>query len=601
MRFRRKLQLLFALTVMVCISAVAAAVSYFARRSFEQASKARTAALIFRFERELAETEGSIQRRVEAIATSPTATRMAVALNQGSIDYGEYLNEAGDLADLHQLDFLDFVDDHGTILSSAVWPAKFGYKTTAPLTQSQKIFFQREDLPDGAVLGLCALSRVTVGQKSLFVIGGQRIDRKFIGNMAMPAGMRALLYEDLGPGAGPPHIIDPFGLQPATAPVASVIEKVRSNPRENAGLVHWSSNAESDEMVYATPMFGADQKLLGALLITDSLRPYVELRRQIRYLSLLVGGLGILLAIASSAWAATRVTRPVEQLASAARRVASGDWSAQVEVSSTDELAGLAQSFNHMTHELQQQRDRLLQAERVAAWRELARRLAHELKNPLFPLQLTVENLVRARQQSPGQFDETFRESSSTLLGEIANLKTIVSRFSEFSKMPEPHFERVQLNEVVQDVARLFQAQFNAPGRPAIKCRLELASSLDPIAADPELLHRAISNLVLNAIEAMPGGGVLTLRTSQDGGVVSVQVLDTGSGLTAEERERLFTPYFTNKTHGTGLGLAIVQSIVSDHGGKISVQSLPGSGTTFTLELPRNNKREVAEATTSAN
>ena len=105
-----------------------------------------------------------------------------------------------------------------------------------------------------------------------------------------------------------------------------------------------------------------------------------------------------------------------------------------------------------------------MQTERVAAWRELARRLAHELKNPLFPLQLTVENLVRARQQSPEQFEEVFHESSSTLLAEIANLKNIISRFSEFSKMPQPQFQRVDLNETVRNVARLFQAQLQSPG-----------------------------------------------------------------------------------------------------------------------------------------
>ena len=117
-----------------------------------------------------------------------------------------------------------------------------------------------------------------------------------------------------------------------------------------------------------------------------------------------------------------------------------------------------------------------MQAERVAAWRELARRLAHELKNPLFPLQLTVENLVRAREQSaeqnPEQFDEVFRESSATLLAEIANLKTIISRFSEFSRMPQPQFQRVDINEVVRNVARLLQAQLQSPGHARLLATL---------------------------------------------------------------------------------------------------------------------------------
>jgi signal transduction histidine kinase len=137
-------------------------------------------------------------------------------------------------------------------------------------------------------------------------------------------------------------------------------------------------------------------------------------------------------------------------------------------------------------------------------------------------------------------------------------------------------------------VARLFQAQFQAKGREAIHCQMQLDGRLGPIAADPELLHRALANLVLNAMDAMPKGGTLTLRTRRDDGKVIIEVCDTGSGLTSEECERIFTPYYTSKQHGTGLGLAIVQSVVSDHGGRISVQSEPGKGTTFLMELPSN-------------
>jgi nitrogen fixation/metabolism regulation signal transduction histidine kinase len=241
-----------------------------------------------------------------------------------------------------------------------------------------------------------------------------------------------------------------------------------------------------------------------------------------------------------------------------------------------------------MTAELLGQKERLVQAERVAAWRELARRLAHELKNPLFPLQLTVENLVRARQQNPEQFEEVFRESSRTLLAELANLKGIIGRFSEFSKMPQPQLQRVQVNEVIRGVVQLFQAQLEAPGRAKISCDLQLDPRLEPVAADAELLHRVISNLVLNAMDAMPQGGALTLRTRDEDGKVLIEVADTGSGLTPEECARIFTPYYTSKQHGTGLGLAIVQSVVSDHGGSIRVQSEPGRGTTFVIELPRS-------------
>jgi two-component system, NtrC family, nitrogen regulation sensor histidine kinase NtrY len=260
-----------------------------------------------------------------------------------------------------------------------------------------------------------------------------------------------------------------------------------------------------------------------------------------------------------------------------------------VDVAGGHEVEQMAASFNRMTSELQSQRERLLQAERVAAWRELARRLAHELKNPLFPLQLTVENLIRARQQNSEQFDEVFRESSETLLAEITNLKEIIGKFGEFSKMPQPQLQPVELNELIKGVAQLFRAQFE---HAKISCDLQLDPHLKTVAGDSDLLHRAISNLVLNAIDAMPEGGALRLRTQDRRSNVEIEVSDTGPGMTREECEMIFTPYYTNKQSGSGLGLAIVQSVVSDHEGTVRVQSNPGRGTTFIIELPKR----IAEA-----
>jgi signal transduction histidine kinase len=159
--------------------------------------------------------------------------------------------------------------------------------------------------------------------------------------------------------------------------------------------------------------------------------------------------------------------------------------------------------------------------------------------------------------------------------------------------MPQPQLQRVRVNEVVRGVMQLFQAQLDAPGRAKISCDLQLEPHLEPVAADAELLHRAVANLVLNAMDAMPQGGTLTLRTREEDGRVLIEVADTGSGLTPEECERIFTPYYTSKQHGTGLGLAIVQSIVSDHGGRIRVQSEPGRGTTFVIELPKDSGRNA--------
>jgi two-component system nitrogen regulation sensor histidine kinase NtrY len=602
MIFRRKLLAVFALTVFLVVAAVAVLVSALTRRAFEKTEEVRTAALVTQFQREFERQGEDAARRVEAIASSEAATRLAMALNQGSADTGGYFELSKSMAENYQLDFLEFLDKRGVIISSAQWPAKFGYTDSAfeSLASSvdQPAFLKQEELQDSTALGLFAVRSSRVGERPLYLIGGRRLDKHFLAALNLSADMRTLLYENRGEHFAPELLIDPSdaarvgAVRPADK-LASLIEAVRQSNGEMAAVVHWSTDQADDELFHAIPLRGAgkDRPLLGILLVGNSLRSYVELKRHIRSSALLVGSGGIVLAILLSSWAAARATRPVVELARAAREVAGGNWNTKVVVSGNDEMAELATSFNRMTTELLTQKERLVQAERVAAWRELARRLAHELKNPLFPLQLTVENLVRAREGTPEQFDEVFRESATTLLSELANLKGIVGRFSEFSKMPHPQLETVKVNEVVRGVAKLFQAQLQAPGRAAIACKLELDEGLPPIAADAELLHRAISNLVLNAMDAMPQGGTLTLRTWGADGKAMIEVSDSGSGLTQEECERIFTPYYTSKRHGTGLGLAIVQSVVSDHGGRISVHSDPGHGATFLIELPRDGNK----------
>jgi signal transduction histidine kinase len=151
--------------------------------------------------------------------------------------------------------------------------------------------------------------------------------------------------------------------------------------------------------------------------------------------------------------------------------------------------------------------------------------------------------------------------------------------------MPQPERRPIQINDIASSVMRVFHAQLQE--KKNISVRTQFADALPEILGDADLLRRALQNLVLNAIDAMPQGGELTIRTRTLLSAIEISVSDTGSGLTQEECARLFTPYYTTKQHGTGLGLAIVQSVVSDHGGKISVDSAKDKGTTFRIELPR--------------
>ena len=565
MSFRTKIFLSITGTVVLAVWIVAMVVSALVTRSFERRDMERTAAVVSELQKEMEQRGADIVRRVEAAAGSDAVARLAVNLG-GQLDTSQYYAQAQELAEEQSLDFLELVGPDGAIISSAEWPARFGYKEdwlAQPADwNAQKAFLKKEDLADGSALGLIAVRTLKAGNGMLYIAGGRRLDKEFLASLPESEGVRLELDRNFEPLVSPSQLVD----------------EVRRQRRQLTKVTDAASTT-------AIPLFGRDQQLLAILLIENSRAELASLKRYIQGTAAGVGGAGVLLALMLSFWTASRVTRPLRSLASSVRDVAEGRWDTRAEVRSSDEVGQLASDFNAMTEQLVEQRDRMIQAERVAAWRELARRLAHELKNPLFPLQITIENLQRAREASPEQFDEVFRESTSTLLAELGALKTIIGRFSDFAKMPAPELEPVNVNDVVREVVQLFDAQLDAPGRPPVEAKLELDAGVGAVQADPEQLRRALRNLVLNALDAMPQGGVLALRTLAHDGKVTIEVADTGEGLTPEECDRLFTPYYTTKQHGTGLGLAIVQSVVSDHKGTITVHSEPGKGTAFRIEL----------------
>ncbi|HZU45262.1 MAG TPA: ATP-binding protein [Terriglobales bacterium] len=589
--FRAKLVTLFTVIVVVTVTLVTSIVSVNMRGAFERLENERIAALGAQFQQQLAQRGTEVTDQIAGIATPESTLRIAIDVNRPGADYSPYVNEAQTLAGAHHLDFLEFVDYDGTIISSAQWPARFGYKetwVTQPMNwEKQPAFLAAEEMPQGTAVGLIAVRVVQARDRNLYIVGGRRLDREFLASLSLPKGMRALLYLAPNTSRGTQSVTDIKGAFANSEKLQPLLQSVREQKKETTATITWSADPASAETFQAIPLLDRGGDILGAFLVGSSREELVHIEQYIRSVAFVVGAGGVLLGFVFSGWVGSRVTRPMERLVEAAREVAAGDWNTQVAVESEDELGELADAFNRMTVRLTEQRDQLVQAERVAAWRELARRLAHELKNPLFPLQITIENLLRAREQSPAQFDEVFRESTATLLAELTNLKNIIARFSDFAKMPAPQLQAVNLNQIAANVVNLFSAQFNLPGKPPIESRLEFDDQLEPIQADPDLLHRAVQNLVLNAMDAMPSGGTLRVRTAKTNSGVRLEVSDTGKGLTREECQRLFTPYYTTKQHGTGLGLAIVQSVVSDHGGHVSVSSEPERGTTFQIDLPR--------------
>jgi len=583
MNLRQKILLMFSLTVILAVGAVAWTVSVRVRSLFESLDRDRTAALVNQFVHEYLRRGDEVAHRVDRMARDERVVRMAYDLAHGG-DPATYLTEAGTLAQEYELDYLELVQPDGGIVSSAQWPAHFGYKEPAIANVGLPTFLKEEILgQDRSETGLFVAQAIPGTESALDIVAGERLDSAFLANLSAPAGSTLYLYRNSSSPFDASSLIDAAGAVSDDVRYKDVIDQARSSGMQMSARTT-AGDSESLNLT-AIPLKSASGSVIAVLLVANSRRELVEAQQHIRRIAYGVAGVGILFAIIVSLWIAARVSRPVEQLAQATRNVARGDWEVRVPVTSRDEVGLLAEAFNRMTVELVSQRARLVQSERVAAWRELARRLAHELKNPLFPLQLTVENMIRAKKLSPEMFEEVFAEGVTALTDEIANLKAIIGRFSDFSKMPKPQMNQIDLRDVLVRVIRLY-----GPGLEQREDPITLVSKLPAnpllVSVDSELMHRAFSNLVLNAMDAMPDGGTLTITAVRKGGNVRTTIADTGHGMTTEECERLFTPYYTTKQEGTGLGLAIVQSVIADHHGAIVVDSTPGSGTAFVIDLP---------------
>ena len=583
MTLRQKMLLMLALTVLGVVTAVGWTGSVRVRNVFEGLDRQQTDTLVEQFQHEFNQRAADTAEALDRMAASDPVRRIAFDLANGG-DPAPYLTLAVPLAQEYRLDYLEVVAHDGNIVSSLQWTARFGYKEPAIAAAGKPAFLKQEDMPDGtSQVGLFAARKVNGTDPPVYVVGGRQLDAGFLRDFPIPAGTQIFIYRNVSGPFDPHNFAGPAQGIESAAHYSAQIDEARNYARNAEGVVYPTPRSEDSMSVTAIPLKAANGDVLAVLVVANSRRSMVEVQQHIRDIAYGIAGLGIIFAVLASLWIAARISRPIEELARAAQQVASGDWETRVNIRSLDEVGALARSFNNMTRQLVEQRERLVQTERVAAWRELARRLAHELKNPLTPLQITVENMVRAKKLPKKQFDEVFRESAATLEAEIENLKTIVGRFSDFSKLPKPEAVPMDARESVRRVVKLYG--------PALEEKhIELGTSISseplPILGDSELLHRALSNLVLNGMDAMPKGGTLTIAASRARDIVRIAVTDTGAGLTPEECERLFTPYYTTKQHGTGLGLAIVQSVVADHNGTIAVESAEGGGARFVIELP---------------
>lgn len=292
----------------------------------------------------------------------------------------------------------------------------------------------------------------------------------------------------------------------------------------------------------------------------------------------------ILLGILVSFFLSEEIIRPIVSLEEATRRIAEGDFSIRILSRRGDELSLLVDSFNRMVSELERTRTEMIKTEKIAAWQEIAQRLAHEIKNPLTPIRLAAERTLRKYDSGSPDFETVFRNSVKSIVAEVDNLNALLTEFREFSRLPAPDLQTVRLREIVDEIA------VNYGQRPRHAIYTESVPEEFTIEADPAQLRQLLVNLCKNSIEAMPEGGEIRIYADVvrkgNSHFGRIRVEDNGPGIPDEYNDSVFDPYVTGKPHGTGLGLAIVERIVFDHHGQIWFETHAGVGTTFYLDIP---------------
>lgn len=511
----------------------------------DQQLQARLNQLMVAADAETARLEADVQRRMDELASS--AALEAVAREAAEVPAPpEVTRAAMELMEPRGLDVLALVDDEGRTLSSGHLPARLGepgdplFAVTRTPTAVQPVLV---DVSSASGLtqapAIVTARAIDYGERRVWAIGGVRVGEAHAAALARLTG--------------------------ASVEITSVGSPVAAVGDERAGVLRRRTLGEVAQVTFRF-----------------SRADFFATRRQVLRGFLALALIGLLLSVALGFVVSARVSRPVDALTGAARQIASGAPGVLVETrGATGELRALIDTFNRMTVDLKAATDRLVASERVAAWQEVARRLAHEVKNPLTPIRMSLETLRAATQRGP--LDERFRvlfdESSRVVLEEVDRLKRIVDEFSHFARLPRPTLAELDLGATIAPLMALYSPH------DGLRYDVRLASGVRA-RADKDQLAQVLVNLVKNAEEAMPEGGLVTVRVraAETGAILEVE--DEGPGVPSELKARLFEPYVTTKPQGSGLGLAIASRIAREHGGELSVHDAPRRGAVFRLTLP---------------
>lgn len=345
---------------------------------------------------------------------------------------------------------------------------------------------------------------------------------------------------------------------------------------KNSILVKEKINDYQYEAVYRRSKIGNDEYVIKVSdLFNSILLPLSETDASIFIFG--VYSFAVLLIIVISTLLANQISSPIRKLTIATKSVASGDLGLKIEQKSRGEVQQLVEEFNLMVEEIKKNQIELAEIERESAWKEMAKQVAHEIKNPLTPMKLSVQQLIAAHSDKSPKFDEIFKKVTKTLINQIETLKNIASEFSSFARMPGIKMETIKLRNVINDAVNLFMNEH-------VKIILDLPEEISEIKGDVQQLRRALINLIRNSIQA--DATEIIFKLSRKEKKLILDIIDNGSGISDEIVDKIFSPNFTTKELGMGVGLTLAKRLMENLEGRIFVKSTSSSGTTITLEFP---------------
>ena len=540
MRLRTLLFLAFALLALLPLAVTVPLASRRIEQTLARELAARADAAAALAASELDRVRAEVDQAVAGCAADPLTESVALQIESGIPPAADAMRG---VAEGRPVTVLTLRDASGVSRSSAFLPARVGdvEQGLAAVRPGEPpvIVALEVQAPEGVQLrpAVVAARAVEATGGELTLVGGQVLDEAWIQRLARLTGARVELQ---GPG-----------LAAAAAGEAGGRTVRRSLSLGPAELTLLVGSAAVDETRSA---------LLRALLTA--------------------GALGLGLALLAGLLFARAITRPVEALTEGVRSVAAGALDTRVPPAGSGEVRVLVDAFNRMTEDLGRATRALRAAEQAAAWEGVARSLAHELRNPLTPLRMSLETLLAARRAKDPRFEALFAESAPAMLEELERLRRTIDAFARFARLPAAQLEPLDLTAWTEQALAVHGAD------PGLAVAWSPGPAL-PVSADRDQLAQLLHNLLKNAAEAMPGGGRVEVRTRADGDWGVLEVEDSGPGIAPADRERVLEPGVTSKPEGTGLGLALGARIAQGHGGSLEVDTGAGGGALIRLRLPR--------------